>query len=525
MTLKRRMQAVILFFLVLSVAIGLLGLHGMGKTNEGLKVVYEEHVKALERISKIKYLLLANRLALAEAILNPVEPEIKTKTELIERNITEIRTLQGAYLAATLSAEQRQRAANFAKDSAQTVEEALVPAIAALREGRNDDAALLQERFVTLVSGVADSIDSLSTMQVGQTHAVFEQSNRRYNTTTTIIFLMIVVGAVVSAFLGALLIRHVYRQLGGEPEYAAGIVRSIASGDLTVHVSTGASDEHSLLHAMQAMQRNLVNAVREISTSTASIAQGSHEIAAGNADLSARTEDQACVLDQTGELIRNLTSAVRNNAELAQHANHLAKSASDVAVRGGDVVAQVVSTMGTINESGRRIADITSVIDGIAFQTNILALNAAVEAARAGEQGRGFAVVAAEVRNLAQRSASAASEIKVMIGDSVLKVDAGARLVDQAGATMQEIVESIGRVTHIMSDIASASDKQNCDIDKVNSALHQVDGVTQRNAALAEEAAAASESLRVHSARLVQVVAAFKVNDNTGGSPPLLMSA
>jgi methyl-accepting chemotaxis protein len=263
---------------------------------------------------------------------------------------------------------------------------------------------------------------------------------------------------------------------------------------------------------MQQMQQRLASTIVGIRQGTDSINIGAREIAAGNMDLSSRTEQQAASLEETASSMEELTSTVKQNADNARQAGQMANSASDIAARGGEVVGQVVQTMQGITESSRKIADIIGVIDGIAFQTNILALNAAVEAARAGEQGRGFAVVAAEVRNLAQRSAGAAKEIKLLIDSSVEKVGAGAKLVNQAGATMDEIVESINRVTDIMGEITSASQEQTAGIEQINQAITQMDQVTQQNASLVEEAAAASEAMQQQAGNLANVVAVFKLN-------------
>src|SRR5512147_2697308 len=259
------------------------------------------------------------------------------------------------------------------------------------------------------------------------------------------------------------------------------------------------------------MNDSLVRVVSQVRSGTDTVATASSQIAAGNLDLSSRTEEQASSLEETASSMEELTSTVRQNAENAKQANQLAISASDVAGKGGAVVSQVVTTMDAINEASRKIVDIISVIDGIAFQTNILALNAAVEAARAGEQGRGFAVVAGEVRNLAQRSAAAAKEIKTLIGDSVEKVEGGSKLVAQAGQTMEEIVTSIRRVTDIMSEITAASVEQSQGIEQVNTAITQMDEVTQQNAALVEEAAAAAEALEEQAQNLSAAVNVFKV--------------
>ncbi len=316
-------------------------------------------------------------------------------------------------------------------------------------------------------------------------------------------------GTVAAWFIS----RGLLRQLGGQPDYAAAIVGSIAAGDLSIPIDTRAGDDSSLLFAMQGMRNSLVDIVSQVRAGTGTINTASSEIAAGNLDLSARTESQAGTLEETASSMEELTGTVRQNADNARQANVLALSASEVAVKGGAVVAQVVETMATINESSKKIVDIIGVIDSIAFQTNILALNAAVEAARAGEQGRGFAVVASEVRNLAQRSAAAAQEIKTLIGNSVERVDVGARLVDQAGSTMQEIVTSVARVTDIMGEIALASQEQIAGIEQVNLAIGEMDEVTQQNAALVEQAGAAATSLNDEAAALARVVSVFNLGD------------
>ena len=285
---------------------------------------------------------------------------------------------------------------------------------------------------------------------------------------------------------------------------------------MTSRIEVTSKDETGqLLQALKDMNNSLVTIVGQVRTGTDTIATASSQIAAGNLDLSSRTEEQASSLEVTASSMEELTSTVKQNAENARQANQLVVSTADVAVKGGQVVGQVVDTMTSIKDSSRKIADIIGVIDGIAFQTNILALNAAVEAARAGEQGRGFAVVAAEVRNLAQRSAGAAKEIKSLIEDSVDKVDVGGKLVDEAGKTMDEIVNSVKRVTDIMSEIAAASQEQSAGIEQVNQAIAQMDEVTQQNAALVEEAAAASESLQDQAGNLAQVVSIFNLG---GGS-------
>ena len=328
--------------------------------------------------------------------------------------------------------------------------------------------------------------------------------------------------AVAIGALGAWIIsRGLLRQLGGQPDYAVHIAGSIAAGELGVRIDTAPGDRSSLLYAMKGMRDSLVGIVSQVRAGTLTIADASTEIAAGNHALSPRTERQAQTLMETAASMEELTGTVRQNAENARQANALAESASSVALRGGAVVGQVVETMASINDSSKQIADIIGVIDSIAFQTNILALNAAVEAARAGEQGRGFAVVAGEVRNLAQRSAAAAHQIKALIQSSVERVDAGARLVDAAGSTMDEIVTSVKRVTDIMAEISLASAEQSAGIEQVNAAIGRMDEATRQNAALVEQASAAAGSLQDEAATLAQVVSVFKMTQPAAGTVAL----
>jgi methyl-accepting chemotaxis protein len=310
---------------------------------------------------------------------------------------------------------------------------------------------------------------------------------------------------------GLLISRSLLQQLGGEPSYAAAVTQRIAAGDLSADIELKHHDESSLLHGLKTMRDSVADIVGRVRQGSESVATASAEIAQGNHDLSARTESQASALEETAASMEELGSTVKQNADNAKQANQLAQSASTVAVQGGEVVAQVVDTMKGINDSSRKINDIISVIDGIAFQTNILALNAAVEAARAGEQGRGFAVVAGEVRSLAGRSAEAAKEIKTLITESVERVEQGTALVDQAGSTMTEVVSSIRRVTDIMGEISAASSEQSQGVAQVGEAVTQMDQTTQQNAALVEEMAAAASSLKSQAQDLVQTVAVFKL--------------
>ncbi|MBE0623147.1 MAG: CHASE3 domain-containing protein [Burkholderiales bacterium] len=324
------------------------------------------------------------------------------------------------------------------------------------------------------------------------------------------------IAIVLGALLGALVTRSITRPLNA----AVLVARRVAAGDLTSTVEVNSKDETGqMLQALKDMNESLAKIVGEVRKGTEAISSGTTQIASGNADLSQRTEEQASSLEETASSMEELTGTVKQNAENARQANQLAAGASEVAARGGAVVGEVVGTMSSINESSKKIVDIIGVIDGIAFQTNILALNAAVEAARAGEQGRGFAVVASEVRSLAQRSAAAAKEIKALIGDSVDKVGAGTKLVDEAGKTMQEIVASVKRVTDIMSEITAASQEQSQGIEQVNQSITQMDEVTQQNAALVEEAAAAAEAVQEQAENLAQAVSVFTLEQNEVRAP------
>ncbi|MBB2984428.1 MULTISPECIES: methyl-accepting chemotaxis protein [Paraburkholderia] len=316
---------------------------------------------------------------------------------------------------------------------------------------------------------------------------------------------------ILSIVLGFFITRGITRALGGEPADAATVAGRIAEGNLEVPVAVAPSDQNSLMASLEAMRQQLRSIVSEIQSSAEAITTSSAEIAQGNLDLSQRTEEQAASLQETAASMEQLTATVRQNTENARQANALAGSACDVAVRGGEVVNQVVETMRVISSSSGKVAEIIAVIEGIAFQTNILALNAAVEAARAGDQGRGFAVVAGEVRTLAQRSASAAKEIKDLITTSVKSVAQGSQEVERAGTTMADIVQSVRRVTHIMGEIASASDEQGTGIGQVNVAVSQMDSVTQQNAALVEQASAAAQSMAQQATALRGVVGVFRI--------------
>jgi methyl-accepting chemotaxis protein len=391
------------------------------------------------------------------------------------------------------------------KDVDAAFKEAIGQVLAFNSEGA---AKVIASRIDPLNQQTLAALNTLVEMQQKASNAVLEGSIKADSRLMMILFGL---GAIAIA-LGVVAALIITRSITGPLSGAVEVAKRVAGGELTSQVTVEGQDETSeLLQALREMNDSLVRTVSEVRSSTETITVASQEIASGNADLSSRTETQASSLEETASSMEQLTSTVKQNADNARQANQLAVSASSVAEKGGTVVSQVVETMGSIKASSSKVVDIIGVIDGIAFQTNILALNAAVEAARAGEQGRGFAVVASEVRSLAQRSAAAAKEIKELIGDSVERVDAGSRLVDEAGQTMGLIVTSIKQVADIMGEITAATQEQSTGIEEVNQAITQMDEMTQQNAALVEEAAAAAESMQEQAQKLAAAVAIFKL--------------
>jgi len=414
------------------------------------------------------------------------------------------------YLADIKSPEERKLAEEwFAKSDGLGVAHVRA-ATQAVREGRWDDAETVLIKKLNPTYRLGDvalkALAEYSDKRIKEDDAAVAASLSRSSTTVTVVLLG---GLVLSVFAGMVLMKAISEPLAE----AMAVAHRVADGDLKGQATPHSANEFGeLLRALDKMRDNLAAIVAEVRSGSDTISSASGQIAAGNMDLSHRTGEQAASLEETASSMEELTSTVRQNADNARQANQLAVSASTVATKGGLVVEQVVETMGSINESSNKIVDIIAVIDGIAFQTNILALNAAVEAARAGEQGRGFAVVASEVRNLAQRSAAAAKEIKQLIDDSVGKVESGAKLVNQAGTTMKEIVTSIQRVTDIMGEITSATQEQTAGLEQIHHAITEMDTITQQNVALVEEAAAASGELQDQASNLSRVVSVFQID-------------
>ncbi|PXX43193.1 methyl-accepting chemotaxis protein [Undibacterium pigrum] len=500
---------------VLVLAIGSAGFLSLNASNNSIKTVYDDRLVALGQLDAVMRTIMRNQVIIAKAMTDE-QDKIESHIATVEKGKVEASKVWSEYMATYLTPEEKILADQFAAKRKQFLEEGLNPALAALKSKDIDGASkLFHSKVDPLFLGMKESMDALIQLQLNVGKKEYESSQSFFQSFQVFAAIFIALSVLFASAMGIWLVRSISRPLN----YAVEIANNIAAGDLRQSIQITSRDEAGeLLQALFNMNQSLINIVSQVRTSTDTIFTASNEIAVGNLDLSERTESQASSLEETASSMEELTSTVQHNAASASQANQLVMSSSDFASKGGDVVGQMVSTMGAIKDSSRKIVDIIGVIDGIAFQTNILALNAAVEAARAGEQGRGFAVVASEVRNLAQRSASAAKEIKQLIGDSVSKVDAGTALVDETGVTMDQIVTSVKQVAEIMSEIAAAGGEQSRGIEQVNVAITQMDQVTQHNAALVEEAAAAAQSLLEQADNLNQVVGVFKVNGMTDGS-------
>ena len=389
----------------------------------------------------------------------------------------------------------------------------------ALHDQKDEAIARMNADCRPLLAALVAATNEYARYTSQHSAAQIAEAEDNYTSARNLLLMFSLLAIVLALAAGAYIARSLLKALGAEPLVLCDAVSQFASGDLTGELAVMPGDTRSVLAAVQRMQHSLSTVVSSVLQDSATVSAAAEEISTGNNDLSNRTEQQAGALEETASSMEELTSTVKQNADNARQANQLAITASDIAVKGGAVVSQVVGTMDSISEASRQIVDIIAVIDGIAFQTNILALNAAVEAARAGDKGRGFAVVATEVRSLAQRSASAAKEIKALIDNSVERVDQGSRLADEAGATMSEVVSSVHRVSDVIAEIMNASHEQSAGIEQINQAIIEMDNVTQMNASLVEEAAAAAEALRDKAGNLVQTVSVFNIRADAHAAP------
>ncbi|MCC6302169.1 MAG: Tar ligand binding domain-containing protein [Gammaproteobacteria bacterium] len=508
-SIKARLIFVLGMLAVLLMVNGGFGLYGLSETNGNLKKVFEQDSANVLRLSDIERMILKNRIALFIATSDPSEDTIRLRTDEVEKNISEINRIWDEYVKTDMSAEDRALADDFATILPRFIQEGVRPAVSFLREGKVPDAErhLIYVLFA-LSLALEPRMDALMNVQQEHARQSYEASQATYSQAQLIAFACIGIGLLVATVVGFLLVRAIVNPLNE----AVRVANDIANGDLTKQIQVRTRDETGkLLAAMKQMSAKLAEMVGKVSAASVSVATGAREIAAGNVNLSQRTEEQASSLEETASSMEELTSTVKQNADSARQANQLANAAREAAEKGSDVVSRAMNAMGEINASSKKVEDIIGVIDEIAFQTNLLALNAAVEAARAGEQGRGFAVVAAEVRNLAQRSATSAKEIKDLISDSVRKVDDGAHLVDQSGKTLEEIVSSVKKVTDIVAEIAAASQEQSAGIEQVSKAVMQMDEMTQQNAALVEQASAASRSMEEQADMMSELMTRFKI--------------
>ncbi|WP_426114579.1 methyl-accepting chemotaxis protein [Massilia sp. PWRC2] len=515
-SLQARLVSTMLILAVLIAAVSVVGIIGMRSSNAALSDIFTNQMPSASAISRSNNFLARTRFTLDRAALKIDDPQIDATLARAREFTAGSDKEWAAYLALPRDSVEDALAKVAGAARAAYINDGLLGLAKAIesKDAAQVDA-FMQKKLTGYFGKYNDAALKLDQFQLDDASVNFKRTQQTYQRAVTLALTMVVIAAVIMIWSGATLLRAIMLPL----RQANAHFTAMARGDLSTLIEIGRNDEMgTMLRGLQAMRDQLADTVAQVRAGSLAIATATEEIAVGNMDLSQRTEHQAGNLEQTASSLEQLTATVRHNADNVREANDMAKDASEIAGRGGALVARVVDTMSDINDSSRRIVDIIGVIDGIAFQTNILALNAAVEAARAGEQGRGFAVVASEVRNLAQRSAAAAQEIKGLITTSVAKVDAGGELVGKAGATMQEVVTSVANVSRLMADIMLAGDEQSIGIAQINQAVIQMDATTQQNAALVEQAAAAAAALQEQAASLETVVQQFQLAGKRGAA-------
>ncbi|MFZ6742238.1 methyl-accepting chemotaxis protein [Undibacterium sp. JH2W] len=519
LTIRLRLIGAMAFMAIMLVIGGLMGIYGVRNSNAVIKDIFSNQLPSVEALGQSRVFILRSRTALDRAIAHPDYPDTADTIKRSEEFLNQSEVSWKKYLTLPQDEEEKKISDGVAALRDKYIKDAHLPMFNAIKSGNKEEADNINMKIVPpAYSAYSDQMAKLSDYQFSSAANSLKLSEEAF-TTFVWVDALGVIGGLVAVFVAAyFLLAAISHPL----RLAITQFEAIGNGDLTQQLKPTSRDEMGqLVSALENMRQSLMQTVTMVRQSSGSIAISSEEIATGNMDLSSRTEQQAASLEETASSMEELTSTVQQNADNARQASTLASNASEVASRGGQVVGDVVHTMSSIKESSKKIVDIIGVIDGIAFQTNILALNAAVEAARAGEQGRGFAVVATEVRNLAQRSANAAKEIKELISSSVDKVEVGSRLVDDAGKTMDEIVVSIKNVADIMAEITAASAEQRDGINQVSLAIGKMDEATQQNAALVEQAAAAASSMRDQANNLNNAVSIFKIdaNDHVAKAP------
>ncbi|HYF60091.1 MAG TPA: methyl-accepting chemotaxis protein [Burkholderiaceae bacterium] len=515
--LATRLIASFLVVVTLGAVVAAVGIHGLRELSHMARALYAQELLGISHVKEANINLIYAGRARAQFALATSDAEREAATRAFDKSVADMK----AWLEKARPNFHTERGrAEFARTEALLAE--WLPAsqtyfgIARTRPPAARDEVLARADAEARARNKAldDQLTALTRQKEELSEQAAGDGERLYGRLSTLMIVLTAVSIVLGVGIGAAITRSISRQLGGEPSDVAAAANAIAAGDLTTAIDARRARPGSVVAAMESMRSALREVVGGVRASSESIATASSQISTGNDDLSRRTEEQAASLEETAASMEELTGTVRSSADTAREVSQLASAARDAALHGGEVVRQVVGTMGEIASASGKIADIISLIDGIAFQTNILALNAAVEAARAGEQGRGFAVVASEVRTLAQRSAGAAREIKGLIGASVEKVGTGERLVAEAGRAVEDIVAQIRRVTDLVAEISAASQEQSQGISQVGDAVAQLDRVTQQNAALVEESAAAAQSLRDQAAQLVAAVRVFRLPDD-----------